>query len=151
MVFREAASKPAGKAKKSTAWHLMPHNKHPGKQGCNFQLCNHKIFSPRKHRTVTIHRSVFVHVQCISFQSLFVVSLSAVIHQLLSISLLVVFAFAFINFCLITSNSASVPFDYSVLNYALFDYFVLDYLLFNYSVSFSVLILELYSRYFDPT
>jgi hypothetical protein len=31
--FQEAMSEPAGKAKKSTAWHLMPHNKYMGKQG----------------------------------------------------------------------------------------------------------------------
>jgi hypothetical protein len=68
----------------------MPHIKHTGKQGCNRQFHNHKIFNPHKHRMVNTQPSVFVHVKCISFQSLFIVSLFAVIHQLLFVSLPVV-------------------------------------------------------------
>jgi cellulose synthase/poly-beta-1,6-N-acetylglucosamine synthase-like glycosyltransferase len=79
LVFQEATSGPAGKAQKPTAWYLMPHNKHPDRQGCNYQFCNHKIFSPRKHRLVNIHPSVFVHAQCIIFLSLFIASSSALI------------------------------------------------------------------------
>ncbi len=58
MVFQEATSEPAGKAKKLTAWHLMPQKKYPGKQGCNCQFHNHKIFNPQRHRTVNTHPSV---------------------------------------------------------------------------------------------
>jgi hypothetical protein len=31
MILQEAKSEQAGKVKKPTAWHLMPHNKHLGK------------------------------------------------------------------------------------------------------------------------
>jgi hypothetical protein len=48
LVFQEATSEPAGKAKKATALHLMPHNKHPAKQVCHCQFHNHKIFNPCK-------------------------------------------------------------------------------------------------------
>ncbi len=41
MVFQEATSGPDGKT-----CHLMPHNKHPGKKGCNCQFCNHKDIYP---------------------------------------------------------------------------------------------------------
>ncbi len=51
-----------------------------------------------------------IHFQCISISSLFVVRLSAVIYQLLFEILPIVFAFTFICFCSITSNSASVLF-----------------------------------------
>jgi hypothetical protein len=46
MVFQEATVEPTGKAKKLTAWPLMPYNKH-------------------KHRTVTTHPLLFVYVQCV--------------------------------------------------------------------------------------
>jgi hypothetical protein len=101
----------------------MPHNKPLGKQCCNCHFCNHKIFNPHKHRMVTIHPSVFVHVQCISFQSLFVASLSAVIHQLLFDILPVVFRirihlflFNYLQFCF--CFVLSVLIDYSVFNYS---------------------------------
>ncbi len=90
MFFQQATSEAAGRAKKPTAQYLMPHNKHLGKQDCNCQFHDHKIFNPCKHRTVYIHSSVVVYVQCISFQQLFVASLSTAICQLLLISLLVV-------------------------------------------------------------
>jgi hypothetical protein len=117
MVSQEVTSEPAGKTKKPTTWYLIPPNKHPGKQGCDCQLCNHKISNPCKHRMLTIHPSVFVHVQCISFQSFFVAGLFAVIRQLLLVSLPVIS----IHFCSFTSNS-------SVCLICLSDYSVYDYL-----------------------
>jgi hypothetical protein len=88
MDFQEATSEPAGNTKKLTAWHLMPHDKHPGKQGFNSQFCNHKIFNPRKQRTVNI--SPFSLCSCSVF------SLSAVIYLLLFNILPVVFWFSFV-------------------------------------------------------
>jgi hypothetical protein len=40
--FQEATTEPDENAEKPTACHLMPHNKHPGEQGCNYQFRNHK-------------------------------------------------------------------------------------------------------------
>jgi hypothetical protein len=55
VVFQEATSEPAGKAKKPAACHLMPHNKHLGKKGFNCQFRNHKIFNLASiYKTVTI-------------------------------------------------------------------------------------------------
>ncbi len=88
----------------------MPHNKHPGKQGCNCHFRNLTIFNPRKHRSVNTHPSVFVHVQCIRFQALSVASLSAVIYQLLFNILPVVFIVTLVGFCSIASDSVSVLF-----------------------------------------
>jgi hypothetical protein len=88
MVFQEATSEAAGRAKKPAAQYLMPHNKHLGKQDCNCQFHDHKIFNPCKHRTVSIHLSVVVYVQCISASVIrcqFIYCyLSAVIHFLAS-------------------------------------------------------------------
>ncbi len=58
--------------------YILIGNKHPGKQGCNCPFHNHKLFDPCKHRTVTTHPSVLLYVECISFHSLFVASLSTV-------------------------------------------------------------------------
>ncbi len=46
----------------------MPHNKHPGKQGCNCQFRNHKIINPRKivWSTLTLQ---FLFMLSISFWS----------------------------------------------------------------------------------
>jgi hypothetical protein len=55
-----------------------------------------------KHRMFTIHLSVFVYVQWISFKSLFIARWYAVIRQLLFITLPVVWL-TFIRFCSITS------------------------------------------------
>jgi hypothetical protein len=55
------------KGRKPTAWHLMPHNKHLGKQGCNLLFHNHKIFNPRKSRLVNFHPSVLFMNNCIQF------------------------------------------------------------------------------------
>ncbi len=131
---------PAGNAKKPTAWHLVPNNEHPGKQDCNCQFRNHKIFNPCKHRTVTIHPSVFVHVQCVSFQSSLVASLSVVIYQLLFNILPIVFAFA-------SLVSVQLP-PYLLLFWSNCIVWLFSVRLVG--VIFSVLILELYSRYFDP-
>jgi hypothetical protein len=91
----------------------MPHNTYMDKQGCNCQFRNHKIFNPRKHRMVTNHPSVSVHVQCIHFRSLCVASLSAVIYLLFDI-LPVVFLICFHSFLFDYTDSASVLFVFSV-------------------------------------
>ncbi len=65
MVFQEATSEPTEIAKKPTAWHLMPHNQHPGKQGCIVSSVITKIFYPPKYWTVTIQPFCF-YVQWIS-------------------------------------------------------------------------------------
>ncbi len=140
MDFQEATSEPAGNAKKPTAWHLVPNNEHPGKQDCNCQFRNHKIFNPCKHRTVTIYPSVFVHVQCVSFQSSLFASLSVVIHQLLFNILPIVFALA-------SLVSVQLPL-YLLLFWSNCIVWLFSVRL--VSVIFSVLILELYSRYLDP-
>ncbi len=64
MVFQEAMSELAGKAKKPTACHLMPHNKHLGIQGRNCQFHNHKDIQPLQ--VLDSHDSTFSsHVQCL--------------------------------------------------------------------------------------
>jgi hypothetical protein len=60
--FQKAASEPARKE-----GNLQPPDKHLGKQGCNYQFRNHKIFNPHKSRLVNISPSVFVHVQVHQF------------------------------------------------------------------------------------
>jgi hypothetical protein len=45
LVFQKATREPDGKAKKPTAKHLMPHNKHSGYQGCKCQFYDHNIFN----------------------------------------------------------------------------------------------------------
>jgi hypothetical protein len=89
MIFQEATSEPAGKSKKPTAWHLMPHNKQPGKQGCNCQFRNHKIFkylTLAKHRMVTTCSQYFFMFST-SVLIVFIASLSAVVYQLLFVIL----------------------------------------------------------------
>ncbi len=55
------------KVKKPTAWHLMPHKKYLGKQGCNCQFRNHKIFNPCKTRAVNFCPSALFMSNCIQF------------------------------------------------------------------------------------
>jgi hypothetical protein len=121
-----------------TAWHLMPPDKHLGKQGCNFWFRDHEIFNPRKSMSVNICPSVFVHVQ---FHQFFIVIccqfviqyLFVVIHRLVSC-----FVFTFIH----SAWSFWIRFCFCSVSS--------DYSLFDYSVLFSVLILEMYSRNFNP-
>jgi hypothetical protein len=80
-----------------------------------------KILNPRKHWTVTIQPSVW-YVQWIS---VYCCQFSVTFHLL--------FDFHSLLFCFVQS----VLFDYSVFNYLFIQVF-------------SVLVLELYSRYFDP-
>ncbi len=65
--FQKATSELSGKAKKSTACHLMPYNKHLGKQICNRQFRNHKIFKPCKTRSVNFCPSALSMCNCIKF------------------------------------------------------------------------------------
>jgi hypothetical protein len=106
MVFQEATSEPAGKAKKPRAWHLIPHNKHLGKQGCSCWFHNHKMFNP--HKTQDGHHSAFgiVYVQCISLCCQFICCCLSVVIRLCQL-----LWFTFIHFCLIISNSVSVLFN----------------------------------------
>jgi hypothetical protein len=129
------------KGRKPTAWHLIPLDKHLGKQGCNFWFRDHEMFNPRISRLVNICPSVLFMFSCISSAWLFVASLLfylfVVIHHLVS--------------CLYSHSF--VPLDHfkfasvSVLICSVSS----DYSLFDYSVLFSVLILEMYSRYLIPT
>jgi hypothetical protein len=119
------------KGRKPTAWHLMPLNKHLGKQSCNCQC----------RRSVNICPSVFVHVQlhqfCIFICCHFVINyLLIVICHLVSWFIFVFIHSAWsiwIHFCF--CSVCSVSSDYSLV---------------DFSVLFSALILETYSRYFDP-
>jgi hypothetical protein len=45
----------------------MPHNKHLGKQGCNHQFRNHKIFNPCKTTLVNFCPSTLFMNSCIQF------------------------------------------------------------------------------------
>jgi hypothetical protein len=81
------------KGRKPTAWHLMPPDKHLGKQGCNLRFPDHEIFDPHKNRSVS--RSTFAlqflfMFNCISSTSLFFVTLLFVTYLLLFIILPVV-------------------------------------------------------------
>ncbi len=82
MVFQKATSEPTGKTKKPTAWHLMPHNKHTGKQGCNCQFRNNKIFNPHKHRVVTLQYLLMLSASVFNRYSLSVYLLLFVIFYL---------------------------------------------------------------------
>jgi hypothetical protein len=121
MVFQEATSELAGKTKKLTAWHLMSHNKHLGKQGWNCQFHNHKIFNTGK--TLDGHHSplsiclcsehqllIFIHCQFICCCLSVVIRLLAScldLHSFISVWLpLILFLFY-----------RSALFDYSVFNY----------------------------------
>ncbi len=128
--FQKATSEPAGKAKKLTAWHLMPHKKkHPGKQGCSCQFRNYKIFTSPKNRSVNIYPLVLFLFSCISFLLLFVASLTSVIYQLLLIILpVVLYLHSFI--LLIIPNS--------LLFCSI--YFVQLFIVWLFSVIFSVLV-----------
>ncbi len=64
--FQNASSEHAGKAKKATTWHLMPHNKHLGKQDCNRQFCNHKYL-----KLANTGRSQFTLQICLFNASIF--------------------------------------------------------------------------------
>jgi hypothetical protein len=127
------------KGRKPIAWHLMPLHKHLGNQSCKCCLRNHKIFNPSKSRSVNTCPSVlfmFNHFQfCIVFCCQFIICyLSLVICHLASC-----FVFTFVQFCSVIFYSI---FCSSYLSVS-FDYFLFDNL-----VLFSVLILEMYSRYF---
>jgi hypothetical protein len=124
-----------GKPKKLAAWHVMPHHKHPDKQGCNCQFRNKKIFNPRKQRMVTTHPSVFVYVQCISF--------NRICCQFICCCLWIVICL--LANCFYSHSFVSVPF------WTLCFVRIFSVRLCVYSVChFSVLILELFSRYLDP-
>jgi hypothetical protein len=126
------------KGRKPTAWHLMPHNKHLGKQGCRCQFRNHKRFNP--HRSVSICPSVLVVSNRIVLHcyllpvcySLFICCYSSSCQ---------LFRFTFIH----SARSCHIHFCFCFVCSVSF-----DYSLFAYSVFFSVLILEIYSTYFDP-
>ncbi len=129
------------KGSKPTAWHLMPLNKHLGKQGCNFWFRNHKIFNSCKNSLVNICPSVLFMFDCSSSASLFVASLLSVI-----------FLLSFVTLPVVSYSHSFILLDHfkfpSVFNSV--HSVSIDYLLFGYSMLFSVLTLEMYSRYFEP-
>jgi hypothetical protein len=112
--------------------HLMPHNKHSGKQGCNCQ--DHKIFNPHK-----IARTTF------TLQPLFMFSASVFHNFLLPIHLVIYQLLLF--YC----QFSGIRICSSCQSFWICFYFCFVYSVsFDYSVLFSVLILEMYSRYFYP-
>jgi hypothetical protein len=133
--FQEAMSEPAGKAKKLTACHLMPHNKHLGKQGCNFQFRKHKIFNPWKTRSVNFRPSALFTCNCIHF---YIIHLLLIRYSLFYM-LFSICVWLFFLFCFVVSNSFCF----------LFILFIRSFNIRLLSIIF-VLILEMCSRYFDP-
>ncbi len=78
------------KGRKPTTWYLMPHKKQLGKQGCNCQFCNHKIFNPRKSRLVKLSPFNSVLVQLHSVLHYICCEMSFVIYLLWFVILFVV-------------------------------------------------------------
>ncbi len=76
--------------KEPTARHLGPLDKHPGKQGCNCRLQDHKILTLAKIGQSTFALQFYSCSIAFSFASLFVSSSSYVIYLLLFVILPVV-------------------------------------------------------------
>jgi hypothetical protein len=117
----------------------MPLDEHLGKQGCNCLFRDHKIFNPCKNRSSTFAIQFHLCSIAISSASLSIASLSFVIY-LLSFIVLPVVSYLHLFILLDHSKFTSVSFVRSDSFY---------YLLYDYSVLFSVLILKMYSKYFD--
>jgi hypothetical protein len=135
-VFQEATSEPAGKARKPTALHQIPHNKYLGKQGSNHQFSNHKIFNPCKTRSVNFCLSALFICNCIQFY--------------IVICCWFLVRYFICCFVFVVDHSALL----FHIQYSFCSFCSLLFCSFNYSIRLLsiifVLILEMCSRYFDP-
>jgi hypothetical protein len=118
--FQEAMSEPAGKAKKPTACHLMPHNKHLGKQGCNFQFRKHKIFNPWKTRSVNFRPSALFTCNCIQF---YIIICCWVVIRYFICCLVFVFDYIFFLFCCFKFILLSVRSVHQIIQYSITEYY----------------------------
>ncbi len=139
MVFQEATSEAAGKAKKPTAWHLMPHKNYLGNRVAIFRSVIARCLT-----LANIGRSPF------TLQYLFMFSASVfnrIRCQFICCCLSVVIRL--LDSCFYSNSLVSVQLLlFLFLFWSLCFVWLFIVWLFDYSVSFSVLIL--YSRYFNP-
>ncbi len=113
--------------RKPTTWHLMPLDKHLGKQGCNCQFRSHKLFNSQKVGQSTFALQLRSCSNVFSSASLFVASLSFVIYLSLFVILPVV---------LYLQSSILLSYFKFVSVYVSVCYVSSDYLLFNYLALF---------------
>ncbi len=126
--FQETTFELAGKAKKPAAWHLMPHNKHLGKQGCNCQFRNHKIFNTRKYGMVTIQPSELFVFSASFFNCVhcrFICCCLSVLFVSLPVASIHIHSFDHLQSCFCFVRSTL--FEYSVFNYSLIQGYFLSW------------------------
>jgi hypothetical protein len=91
------------KGRKPTAWHLMADTKHLGKQGCNCQFRNHKIFNPCKSRSVNFALQLCSCTSAPTPALLFVANLLFIIYSSYSL-FCVLFQICIHPFCSVISD-----------------------------------------------
>jgi hypothetical protein len=108
--------------RKPTAWHLMPHNKHLGKQGCNCQFRNHKIFNPCKNRSVNFYPSFLFRCNCIHI----VICCQLIIRNFTCCYLLVHLLFHIVSLCCFKLVLLLFVLLFCLSDYSISDYWVLS-------------------------
>ncbi len=81
----------------------MPHNKHPGKQGCNCQFRNHKILNPRKIVWSTFTLQFLFMLSATVFHRFFVASFSVCYLSVVIFHIASCFVFVFVTLSIISN------------------------------------------------